>query len=64
MPSPVRASPYPLPATLLPPAQSCRGANPLVLRVVMAMVASRDSTLALSVSADHLVGRYDLKVAF
>ena len=28
---------------------------------VMAMGVSRDSTLALSVSADHLVGRYDLK---
>ena len=29
---------------------------------VMAMGVSRGSTLALSVSADHLVGRYDLKV--
>ena len=30
----------------------------------MAMTVSRDSTLALSVSADHLVGRYDLKVNY
>jgi len=35
----------------------------LTLRVVMAMGVSRDSALALSVSADHLVGRYDLKAS-
>jgi hypothetical protein len=29
----------------------------------MAMTVSRDSTLALTVSADHLVGRYDLLVS-
>jgi len=29
----------------------------------MAMGVSRNSTLALSVSADHLVGRYDLKAS-
>ena len=35
----------------------------ITLRVVMAMGVSRDSALALSVSADHLVGRYDLKAS-
>ena len=29
---------------------------------VMAMAVSRDATLALTVSADHLIGRYDLMV--
>lgn len=31
--------------------------------LVMAMVVSRDSSLALTVSADHLLGRYDLVVS-
>jgi hypothetical protein len=31
--------------------------------VVMAMAVTRDNTLALSVSADHLIGRYDLTVS-
>ena len=30
----------------------------------MAMTVSRDLSLALTVSADHLVGRYDLTVSF
>lgn len=30
--------------------------------LVMAMTVTRDNTLALSVSADHLIGRYDLTV--
>lgn len=29
---------------------------------VMAMAVSRDNSLALTISADHLVGRYDLTV--
>jgi hypothetical protein len=29
----------------------------------MALAVTRDGTLALSVSADHLVGRYDLTVS-
>lgn len=29
----------------------------------MAMAVSKDSTLALTVSADHLIGRYDLTVS-
>jgi hypothetical protein len=32
--------------------------------IVMAMSVSMDNTLALTVSADHLVGRYDLVVLF
>lgn len=28
----------------------------------MAMTVSRDNSLALTVSADHLIGRYDIKV--
>jgi hypothetical protein len=31
---------------------------------VMATALSRDNTFALSVSADHLIGRYDLTVSF
>jgi hypothetical protein len=39
--------------------------NLRIIRViVMAMAVSRDATLALTVSADHLVGRYDLMVSF
>lgn len=30
--------------------------------LVMAMAVTRDNMLALTVSADHLVGRYDLTV--
>ena len=29
----------------------------------MAMTASRDNSIALTVSADHLIGRYDIKVS-
>jgi hypothetical protein len=30
----------------------------------MAMAVSSDATLALTVSADHLIGRYDLTVLY
>jgi hypothetical protein len=30
----------------------------------MAMAVSMDNTLALTVSADHLIGRYDLSVRY
>ena len=55
-PNPVRDPPYSWPDW------SGHKLNSWVMHPVMAMAVSRNSTLALSVSADHLVGRYDLNV--
>ena len=53
--------PYSRSMALVPPGWRLAMTNQIPCPV-MAMVVSRDSTLALSVSADHLVGRYDLTV--
>ena len=58
----VRAPPYSRPTALSPANMGTGDAAKLNPRSVMAMAVSRDSALALSVSADHLVGRYDLTV--
>jgi hypothetical protein len=49
-----RRSLHPLLGTIL--------TNRSSVQPVMAMNVSKDNTLALTVSADHLVGRYDLSV--
>ena len=45
-----------------PKTAQCKSLKHHCMRQVMAMAVSLDSSVALSVSADHLVGRYDIDI--